>query len=1303
MPPKSTRKRAQRSRAHRSQAQGSRSGAPSHTTRPGNARRGPSDADAAPAAEPLELDYGTSEANPITLDSDSDDDDKGLRDAERSASPVRDGSDSSDSSSHESIDELESDSASEVASPRSNNASEPNQIETAAVGSGLVRRSTTSPQAQQSNRQGQDVKPSAAGELGAGTRLSPSASATAKLSTSEPEEGEVSEGDAEPEPEPSTGWELSSPPRPARRTPSPRPGKSDPKAGPHSQRSQSGEPRASSRPAPNANEWSHYESHAASTPQSAMDPDARYYDWPTPASSRYAEPYPGPDGYEGSYDSAGYGRQDWHRHDRVYDGWHEPQHAYYPPHPPHPAYNDAAYGYPERPAPSDYPYPAEAAGPYPSSSRQHLSAHAEPYYPWAHRSHLPAPGYPELHRRPDPAPPPDSRLKRKATGMDGYGDSASSRNALPEPPAKLLKRKTSALRSGEAAATARPSTPSAPKAGPLDSTGREVPGMQRESRPKAPPRIWTDKERQEALELVAKLAACGMSPSKLVEEGVNAQIVRACCTELGIAFEGGDDASGAPRQVDQTTAADRAQELRQAALATLRRKVIASRAASVRKEVEQNPDGRMAAVNKLLQQAQQNAMLSSDSGDRSSPPYEPPEPEAESEQEAGNASVPAPSADVVVGRADEHDESGDDMALDTSSSEADPSEQIGAGPSKPRAYRDVDRPANGAIDELGFAPHAATPARRQQISYADTFSRRPDTPAGEVDLDAPLPTLAPPPPPPPSDYGQYGQGAMQQPYWGYGAPDAGAQPPSYGYAPGVPLWQPSGPRADMQPNGQRRRRPVAADFEGPALASYPFDSVARRTQFVRQPFRVRLVIDLSDDDGDEDHDDNGEDTGDASAGQVALPVNGSRPLSRASIRRQTAEAMHALYLTDRGLPVPGPSTPQPQLQPQAQPARPPLSTTASFSANAPPNREGSQSAASTPKVDVANGELLKKEQDIKLLLQRIRALERRKNTSDAGTPGPAESTPASASVSGPATPDDRAQTRTESPTRDRSPVPVASAQDHHAAAAASPVTLAVASPQPPADAPPKVLKLDPKLRLQREKLLASLKQKKAAVEASKGRDEIGTPNAAPAPPARHRETASPSTTHTSAVCSPVNGDARNAGALSHSPPAQLEPSTSSTIAAGSIPAPKEDNAATLADTPPITATGAAEVSSQDQPNRLLPPSAPAQTSDLEPVVATSPAAYTSTLLQNMTERFKTYISPFARFPSFRSLSGARPNEAAAEPVAAAQSDSSGLPTAKRWCTTEAGGATCDVEGCRMAHVRDYVNASAVEPHDSGSS
>ncbi|KAN0060625.1 hypothetical protein ACQY0O_007283 [Thecaphora frezii] len=1129
----------------KTRGKGRRGGATS--TRGTHRRKGLDCGDAPPASEPLDLDYGSSEANPITIEDDDPDHD--------ATQPV--------------------------------SAPGPTDVQ------------------QQQPGNGAGVRPSSPAAV-CPTALAPTESVPQQSEvppSSDREEGELSDGEAqigstaEAPPPQDLAVKLASPVAPHVVGASQNPTNGYFASPPIAPRT-AGAPTYSAAP------------HLGSLPQQEIP-------WTSPSTSRYAA---GPYGFDVD---APQPPADAHYHPNPEDwqqyGWRAGP-PFYPPPPPLPP---ADLGYANHSWPDDYSAQA-------TSSRQQLSPYAHPYHPRSHQQW--SPHYNASWT--EPQAPADPGRKRKTVSRDSHANTFAS---LSEPPAKLLKRKKARSRKAETSAV--------PFA---EANQSRVPQTNRSSAGSS--KSWTDKEKEEALELVAKLAACGMPPSRLISEGVNPRIVQTCCEELGIPLDGNVgvtkpdpsvevpaplSSSGIPEQTPaagSTTATaaqeptasssrgvDPASELRQAALATLRRKAVASRAAKVKEEIDKDPAARPAAVQMLLLQAQQNAMLNGEGSRPSSPVYEPPEPESDSEVALHTGEKAA--------FASGHQCSDEDMALETSESEADPTETI---KTKVRSYRDVDAPTSEQSIDLDFGSTAVPPARRQQISYADAFSRKPDTPAGEVDLDAPLPSLAAPATAPTN---------LETSASLRGRDHFDGQPA--GFADTVPRQaaQSQAP-AGVLAHGPRRRRPVAADFDEMPSFSHQSEAPRRRVQFFRQPYRTRLIIEVSDDDDDDNYNNLDDDEEERCT---------SRTAACAAVRRHTMQAIYALYLAERGLAVPSSTTTQ------ALEARSGKALDTPHGAVTPTRKEGSQpTAASTPKADTPNEELLKKEQDIKLLLQRIKALERKKSSN--GSPS-ASSSIAACSVpsepSKPSTGEGRVDVASQA---ERFP---ASEKINGASSRPSEIT-APAVVEPAAsklssETASTGLQLDPKLQLQREKLLASLKQKKAAVEA------------------RNRQSAAPAVVEPdpAPLSQPLDGDAQ----VSASP--QIH-KTESSAADG------------------VGASGDTQTASQEVEGQSLPTASTPQVSP----------PHTSSLLQNMTERFKAYISPFTRFSGFRSLTAGRSASATIGSATVAPSnpsegvrDGPTIPIKKRWCPAEANGSRCDAPECRMAHVRDYDKALAVEPFD----
>ncbi len=365
-----------------------------------------------------------------------------------------------------------------------------------------------------------------------------------------------------------------------------------------------------------------------------------------------------------------------------------------------------------------------------------------------------------------------------------------------------------------------------------------------------------------------------------------------------------------------------------------------------------------------------------------------------------------------------------------------PMEEPSAGlpSSRKRAYRDVDAVDDADVTNIADlagdenAP-GLIPSRRPRISYADTFSRAAQIPSGEVDFHAPIPDL----------------------------PDLSM----------------SAAKSPQMSHAASGRRPVAADFDTEEYRP----QALRANRFLDVPSGLNTVVDLSDDDRDEDEElDSFEMTKSSQlqvdAGQVML------------LRQKTATEHYDTFCALNGIqPIKRALTPVSEGASKAAEARDPAIQVGGVSREALVAQAAASSAAGVGSSTPSREELLRKELEIKQLMQRIQMMEDRKSRQQAATLSPSASpmpsrhlTPANGSITA-AVPGPSLPLAKTAQAVSNSPVLTPQKEAH-------------AQPQSASQSNAATPRLDPELQKKREELLALLANKRKAAATVKPTSEV---------------------------------------------------------------------------------------------------------------------------------------------------------------------------------------------------------------------
>ncbi|GAC97184.1 hypothetical protein PHSY_004769 [Pseudozyma hubeiensis SY62] len=554
--------------------------------------------------------------------------------------------------------------------------------------------------------------------------------------------------------------------------------------------------------------------------------------------------------------------------------------------------------------------------------------------------------------------------------------------------------------------------------------------------------IWTDDGKTQAAAMVRELHVRGVAPQRLVERGISMHMIEACCVEAGIPLrplpaQDAEDLEARTRtmteasssqngKVSTTPAEDELlakeeQGIALTPLEELRKKVLASRLAKAATAASASANATPKVVD--------NTAAPGASSDTTT---------------AFNRTATSGEADALLSQIGEVLRSLIRSASEAAAAAEDTSMQPTSSTTRKRSYRDVDavEGEHGSItadlaggDSMGDV----APSRRQRISYADTFSRRAEMPAGEVDLDAPVPDL----------------------------PDLSvltSNSPSLG---------------DAAP---RRRRPVAADFD---TAEYRPQSV-RQDRFLDVPSGLNTVVDLSDDESDED-----EITaaGDAKGWTSVQGHVDMRDI--VLLRQKTATEHYDTFCALNGIkPAAKPLARVQEGSVVTNEASEPSTIGEGVSKQSLLAHVAGTDAASVGTSTPSREDLLRKELEIKQLMQKIQMMEKRKSQQQSATPSPAVSPMPSRIL--------RPVVSTQAPVAEGSQVKLplgfgqslgAAVDDAKSNAMAAPGLGVGTLSQTVSSSPAKTggLRLDPALQKQRESLLALLanKRKNATADAAK--------------------------------------------------------------------------------------------------------------------------------------------------------------------------------------------------------------------------
>lgn len=484
--------------------------------------------------------------------------------------------------------------------------------------------------------------------------------------------------------------------------------------------------------------------------------------------------------------------------------------------------------------------------------------------------------------------------------------------------------------------------------------------------------------------------------------------------------------------------------------------------------------------------------------------YEPPEPDPEPEDDKvdGEPMQGDGHASDMDGVPLEDDE--EDVDMDLGSPEAEEENEEGqipavestapmlqsAVPTAPRnhGYKDMDAPqpevdpASMYDEESIESPEPSVPLRRARISYADDFTGRPSAPTGEVDHNAPLPTLDQPrlpPRPSPRAIAESETSSI-------------STKPSFASF----LSRPTTPIIGLR--APRNRRPVAADFDGTTPGGYGSWSAgigrpAPRQFLPESNYRRKVVIEWSD---DEEGDDESMDDNEKRQGKHDNP----------QLRRATAMQIFDLWLAEemrRGSDVGFFAHPS-----NVASAADTSTTSRTTTPPTAPRLDRLRAAGAHVQTPGASGAengngmssearriLDQKEREIRAMMERIREIERKKN---GGAPNVPDSVDAVLkSISDPDQPEAEIAAALDANTASTSANDGQGADSSKAsepvsvlngANPAQPLEQERAQPEPlqaqpsssSGSAQPSAFKLDPALQAQKEALLATLKAKAKA-------------------------------------------------------------------------------------------------------------------------------------------------------------------------------------------------------------------------------
>ncbi|PWN50354.1 hypothetical protein IE53DRAFT_362449, partial [Violaceomyces palustris] len=696
-------------------------------------------------------------------------------------------------------------------------------------------------------------------------------------------------------------------------------------------------------------------------------------------------------------------------------------------------------------------YPSHAPPPPPPLPPQYASSFAN--YPGAF------PTYRDRSAPPLPFPPhpPSNPHPLHSPGRPQRGRVSGSRRHE-EPPPKLLKRKpmrkklslneaSTSLLSGERHAQIKGQ-------GPVASTSEAPTDIMIDTAPQDPFR--NEEEKKTVMELVYQLHLWGMSRSALIDQGIAANIVDACYRELGIGNENRQQPPDPtlPHQssTDLTDHGASAPNLSSALADGTNSKVVDVRSSDPRPGLTEpysetpsipsrTPDPsptslpktavdaslalRQAVFESMKRKAQKGKAATKEAVELQSTNATG---NAERRLRQQNPNIPQTSASYVRS---ENEASAPDMygTLGLQTSDATdpgpPEEPKAVSTSKGTRYQDVDAPQGEDITP------AFNLSSRQRISYVDDFDARPEAPAGEVDYNAPLPTL---------DLPSYDDA------WNRSFDDGSVYPTRESSS--SPFPQPS---TSVSVRQVGRRRPVASDFDGGSLQTPPMNPVQRLRRFLPQPYRVRLVLEVSDDEGDSDDSESSE------SEFLYVRRQTTRDIYHLWAESELTESSDSNGQTWEGSGARLGNSVGPEVVPKGSQRT---------------DQQSRQRENERNKMD----ELSRKEQAIREMMERIKELERRRgaNSNGEGSPnGDSRGSPIGSGRAGA----ESLSGRPERPTpMDQLDPP---AVENHSTSTAAPTDPAVAS---------KPLALDPALQAQKEALLASLRAKKGTKRKMDDRD-----------------------------------------------------------------------------------------------------------------------------------------------------------------------------------------------------------------------
>ncbi|PWZ03081.1 hypothetical protein BCV70DRAFT_203921 [Testicularia cyperi] len=533
------------------------------------------------------------------------------------------------------------------------------------------------------------------------------------------------------------------------------------------------------------------------------------------------------------------------------------------------------------------------------------------------------------------------------------------------------------------------------KAGAQDVLAQFQPKSASSAQPSAPFQLadldnlnCTDDEREQMVDLVAQAHGLSVAPRKLLQYGFSSALIQACCEAMQIPLEptSGVD-NGKEHHTDTTSGPQTAEQSSQTLPLVETTKVEQELMSKDEQGLTLTPLEQLrkkALASKIAKaEAAARAAAAAEAQKREASPVD-----AETDPllrllvdrmralvELRNT---APSSGVV----ETGIESGEPVAAAPAVT----------GTSRKRAYRDVDAVDTGGEHATGLGNLALEgdlaygdtdtarqtaedpPTRRQRISYADSFSHRPEMPSGDVDLDTP--------------------------------------PPNFFSA----LMATSSASRSGTPSRQPESAVYARTETEAAL------SAARQREhnrFLDVPHGLNMMIELSD---DEDYDDGGtnneeeldsdDDRADRDAqhsdgialGQEALTHRtisrrrGLHPTAVLDLRRKTCDELNSIYRSLNGLaPTTTPAS-MSAASPQPAQAFLPSTTSEGGSLNVAPSTSGGMnatrsgtstpitaplvpgaasaaSAASPAPAASSREDLLRKELEIKQLMLRIQQME----------------------------------------------------------------------------------------------------------------------------------------------------------------------------------------------------------------------------------------------------------------------------------------------------------------------------------------